>query len=69
MLDGSFDYGAYVEWALKAPLLFLRRNGDYAMPAMTFGELVQHGFEGRPARRRTGRTTSRRCFPRSGSSG
>jgi glutamate--cysteine ligase len=50
MLDGSFDYGAYVEWALKAPLLFLRRNGDYVMPAMTFGDLLQRGFEGEPAR-------------------
>ncbi len=50
MLDGTFDYGAYVDWALKAPLLFLRRNGDYVMPAMTFGELLEHGYEGRPAR-------------------
>ena len=50
MLDGTFDYGAYVEWALRAPLLFLRRNGDYVMPAMTFGELLEHGFEGQPAR-------------------
>jgi glutamate--cysteine ligase len=51
MLDGTFDYGAYVEWALSAPLLFLRRNGDYVMPAMTFGELLERGFEGQPARR------------------
>ena len=50
MLDGTFDYRAYVDWALKAPLLFLRRNGDYVMPAMTFGDLLEHGFEGRPAR-------------------
>src|SRR5215469_4506141 len=51
MLDGTFDYGAYVEWALKAPLLFLRRNGDYVMPPMTFGEFLERGFEGQPARR------------------
>ena len=51
MLDGSFDYRAYVEWALKAPLLFVRRNGDYATPAMTFGELLERGFDGQPARR------------------
>jgi len=51
MLDGTFDYRAYVDWALQAPLLFLRRNGDYATPAMTFGELLEHGFEGQPARR------------------
>jgi len=50
MLDGTFDYRAYVDWALKAPLLFLRRNGDYATPSMTFGELLEHGFEGKPAR-------------------
>jgi glutamate--cysteine ligase len=51
MLDGTFDYGAYVEWALKAPLLFLRRNGDYVMPQLTFGELLERGFEGQPATR------------------
>jgi glutamate--cysteine ligase len=51
MLDGTFDYRAYVDWALKAPLLFLRRNGDYATPSMTFGELLERGFQGQPARR------------------
>jgi glutamate--cysteine ligase len=51
MLDGTFDYRAYVDWALDAPLLFLRRNGGYVTPAMTFGELLQGGFEGEPARR------------------
>jgi len=51
MLDGTFDYGAYVDWALRAPLLFLRRNGEYVTPPMTFGELLEHGFEGEPARR------------------
>src|SRR5215469_826869 len=51
MLDGTFDYRAYVDWALQAPLLFVRRNGDYVMPQMTFGELLERGFEGQPARR------------------
>jgi glutamate--cysteine ligase len=51
MLDGTLDYRAYVEWALNAPLLFLRRNGGYVTPAMTFGELLQDGFGGEPARR------------------
>ncbi len=51
MLDGTFDYRAYVDWALKAPLLFLRRNGGYVTPAMTFGELLERGYEERPARR------------------
>jgi glutamate--cysteine ligase len=50
MLDGTFDYGAYVEWALKAPLLFLRRDGEYVMPSMTFGQLLERGYEGQPAR-------------------
>ncbi|HEY1905987.1 MAG TPA: glutamate-cysteine ligase family protein [Myxococcaceae bacterium] len=49
MLDGTFDYRAYVDWALKAPLLFVRRNGSYVTPGMTFGELLQDGFEGKPA--------------------
>ncbi len=51
MLDGTFDYRAYVDWALRAPLLFLRRNGDYVTPQMTFGKLLENGFEGEPARR------------------
>jgi len=49
MLDGTFDYRAYVDWALKAPLLFIRRNGGYVTPSMTFGELLERGFEGTPA--------------------
>src|SRR5215468_7339497 len=49
MLDGTFDYRAYVEWALKAPLLFLRRGGDYTTPALTFGQLLRDGYDGRPA--------------------
>ncbi|MBX7096069.1 MAG: glutamate--cysteine ligase [Myxococcaceae bacterium] len=51
MLDGSFGYRAYVDWALEAPLLFLRRNGQYLHPAMTFGQLLRDGFDGQPARR------------------
>ena len=51
MLDGTFDYRAYVDWALQAPLLFVRRNGDYATPALSFGQLLERGFEGKPARR------------------
>jgi glutamate--cysteine ligase len=51
MLDGTFDYRAYVDWALQAPLLFVRRNGDYATAALSFGQLLERGFEGKPARR------------------
>ena len=51
MLDGTFDYRAYVDWALQAPLLFLRRNGGYVTPALTFGQLLERGLDGQPARR------------------
>ncbi len=50
MLDGSFSYRAYVEWALDAPLLFLRREGKYLNPKITFRQLMAHGFEGSHAR-------------------
>ena len=50
MLDGHFDYRAYVEWALDAPLLFLRRQGRYLAPRLTFRELLARGFDGEPAR-------------------
>jgi glutamate--cysteine ligase len=46
--DGSFSYRAYVEWALDAPLLFLRRNGEYLHPKLTFRQLMKEGFEGKP---------------------
>ncbi len=49
MFDGSFSYRAYVEWALDAPLLFLRRRGEYLGPKMTFRQLLSDGFEGKPA--------------------
>jgi glutamate--cysteine ligase len=48
MLDGSFTYAAYVGWALDAPLLFLRRQGEYKMPKLTFRQLLEEGFEGKP---------------------
>jgi glutamate--cysteine ligase len=50
MLDGSFSYRTYVEWALDAPLLFLRRNGRYLDPRINFRQLMEKGFEGSPAR-------------------
>lgn len=51
MFDNSFSYAAYVEWALDAPLLFLRRNGEYLTPEMTFRQLLESGYEGSPATR------------------
>ncbi|HEX8439612.1 glutamate--cysteine ligase, partial [Archangium sp.] len=47
--DGSFSYRAYVEWALDAPILFLRRRGEYLRPKMSFRQFIQQGFEGSPA--------------------
>ncbi|MCY1081179.1 glutamate--cysteine ligase [Archangium lansingense] len=47
--DGSFCYRAYVDWALAAPILFLRRRGEYLRPKMTFGQFIKEGFEGAPA--------------------
>ena len=47
MLDGSFSYRAYVEWALDAPMLFLRRGGHYLNPRATFRHLLERGWEGR----------------------
>lgn len=49
MLDGSFSYRAYVEWALDAPLLFLRRSGQYLAPKLTFRQFLKQGFEGQAA--------------------
>jgi glutamate--cysteine ligase len=49
MLDGRFSYRAYVEWALDAPLLFLRRSGRYVTPSLTFRTLMTEGFEGTSA--------------------
>ena len=48
MLDGTFSYRGYAEWALEAPVLFLRRGGKYRVPGVTFGELMKTGFEGAP---------------------
>jgi glutamate--cysteine ligase len=49
MLDGSFSYQAYVDWALDVPLLFLRRQGRYLTPKLTFRQLLAEGFDGQPA--------------------
>lgn len=51
MIDGSFSYEAYVAWALQAPMLFLRRDGEYLQPRMTFGQFLERGFEGHRALR------------------
>ena len=47
--DGSLSFARYVEWALDAPLLFLRRGGKYLAPRLTFRNFLRDGFEGEPA--------------------
>ena len=49
MLDGTFSFQSYVDWALAAPLLFLRRRGEYLRPKITFRQLLENGFEQKPA--------------------
>ena len=49
-VDGTFSYRGYVQWAVEAPLLFLRRGGQYLTPRLRFKDLLAHGFEGQPAR-------------------
>ncbi len=45
LVDGSFSYAKYVDWALAAPMLFLRRDGRYLTPKLTFGQFFERGFE------------------------
>jgi glutamate--cysteine ligase len=49
MLDGSFSYQRYAEWALEAPMLFLRRRGQYLTPPLTFRQFMEKGFDGERA--------------------
>ncbi|HLT29319.1 MAG TPA: glutamate-cysteine ligase family protein [Myxococcaceae bacterium] len=49
MFDGSFSYRSYVDWAFEAPLLFLRREGRYLQPDITFGQLLREGWQGERA--------------------
>lgn len=49
MIDGTFSFAKYIEWALDAPLLFLRRGEEYLTPSMTFRELLSRGHLGEPA--------------------
>jgi glutamate--cysteine ligase len=48
MLDGTFTYRGYAEWALDAPVLFLRRDGKYVVPGVPFRALLAHGYGGAP---------------------
>ncbi len=44
LFGDGFGYRAYVEWALDAPMLFLRRGGDYLRPGLTFREFLKSGL-------------------------
>lgn len=45
-LDGCFSYRRYVEWAIDAPMLFLRREGQYLDPKLTFRQFLARGWNG-----------------------
>lgn len=47
--DGNFTFTRYVDWALDAPMLFLRRAGEYLMPALTFRQFLAQGYQGEAA--------------------
>jgi glutamate--cysteine ligase len=50
MFEPGFTFQRYLDWALAAPLLFVRRNGAYVDPeGRTFRDLLRDGFLGQPA--------------------
>lgn len=50
MYEKGFSYREYVEWALDAPLLFIRRGGGYHdAKRKTFREILREGFMGQAA--------------------
>ena len=50
MYEPGFTYRRYLDWALAAPLLFVRRGGRYVDPeGRTFRDLLRDGFAGEPA--------------------
>jgi glutamate--cysteine ligase len=48
MLDGTFSYATYVDWALDANVLFVRRGDVYRDPRRTFRKLLAEGWDGEP---------------------
>jgi glutamate--cysteine ligase len=50
MFEPGFTYRRYLDWALAAPLLFVRRQGSYVDPeGRTFRDLLREGFLDAPA--------------------
>ena len=49
IVDGNLTYARYTDWALDAPMLFLRRGGRYLTPPLTFRGYLAQGFEGHRA--------------------
>lgn len=50
MFEPGFSYRSYVEWALDAPLLFIRRRGTYVDPGgRTLRDVIREGFLDEPA--------------------
>lgn len=48
-LDGTFSLERYVDWALEAPMLFLRRAGEYRDTGLTFRGFLEQGHQGERA--------------------
>lgn len=46
MIDGTFSYAKYMDWALDAPMLFLRRGTEYLQPKLSFRQFMKGGYEG-----------------------
>jgi glutamate--cysteine ligase len=50
MYEPGFTYRRYLDWAFSAPLLFVRRQGQYVDPeGRTFHDILRDGFAGEPA--------------------
>ncbi len=48
--DEGFTYRRYAEWALQAPMLFIRRSGEYVtMDGLTFAQFMAKGHRGHHA--------------------
>lgn len=48
--DEGFTYRRYLEWALQAPMLFIRRSGEYVtMDGISFAQFMAQGHRGHTA--------------------
>lgn len=44
VLDGSFSYERYADWALDVPMFFVKREGEYVPHHGTFRDYMRNGF-------------------------